>query len=56
MSQPEPITLFELTLDIPKADIITNFMHILESKLYEKFPMVDANYQRKVTDICANIK
>ena len=35
---------------------MTHFMTVLESKLFEKFPQVDANYRRKITDICANIK
>jgi hypothetical protein len=56
LSQPEPVALFEPTLGVSKQEIMEHFMSFLEAKLFEKYPMVDANYQRKVTDICANIK
>jgi hypothetical protein len=31
-------------------------MEWLESKVFEKYPQIDVNYRRKITDICANIK
>jgi hypothetical protein len=31
-------------------------MKIVESVLAEKYPMIDANYKRKINDICVNIK
>jgi disulfide oxidoreductase YuzD len=35
---------------------MTHFMEWLESKVFEKYPQIDVNYRRKITDICANIK
>ena len=32
------------------------FMKVVEAALVEKYPMIDANYRRKINDICQNIK
>lgn len=31
-------------------------MKDMESKLVEKYPQIDANYRRKINDLCLNIK
>lgn len=56
VSQPEPSALFEAAHGVSKQEIITHFMEWLEAKVFEKYPQIDVNYKRKVTDICANIK
>jgi len=56
LSQPEPVAIFEPAFGVSKDEIMNHFMNILESKLFEKFPQIDANYRRKIVDICSNIK
>lgn len=55
LGQPEPISIFE-TKAFSKDELMEQYYTVLESKIFEKFPSVDANYRRKITDICANIK
>ena len=48
--------LFEPAFGVTKMQIMVHFMTVIESKIFEKFPHVDQNYRRKITDVCVNIK